>query len=368
MVGNRERVQWCQLAVSPQFRQQRMSHDELAITLALAGMPDDATFQANLPRDALSLSINELLEALFPYDEAERFAWEESFDLAANPDLPEIYEAFLTVVDQFRFGLCQLTAMDENCRPLNFESSIGGIATSMPQNSISPKQSIFLSLTPEYRVLEVGEAEGWDAGESNLMLWLRTCTAMYFLDKHEAVLPLLAELADDHPLKPLIGELEGKNLVDTASPSGEAEITPEGRKFIGSLLAETESYIDRYDLFGDVWWDEDTLDAEFGSGLGEDLRVSAFILEGLDPVRTVFLLRLYDGTLDEFVDSWLELVVTPGFFDQVLEPVLNRLVLSDELLEGIMEQGFELLENISEEAREERLRSRVLRRASMPGC
>jgi hypothetical protein len=33
------------------------------------------------------------------------------------------------------------------------------------------------------------------------------------------------------------------------------------------------------------------------------LRVQIFIAEGLDPVRTVFLLRLYDGTLDEFAST-----------------------------------------------------------------
>ena len=80
-------------------------------------------------------------------------------------------------------------------------------------------------------------------------------------------------------------------------------ITPAGRRFIGALLSETEACIDRFDVFKDVLWDSDTGSAEFDTGYGEDLRVQIFIAEGLDPARTVFLLRLYDGTLDEFAST-----------------------------------------------------------------
>ena len=342
-----------------------MSTHELAIKITLAGMPDDAAFQVQLPHEAVDLSLNELLEELFPVDEAERLAWEESFDLAVNPDLPEIYDAFLAVIDQFRQGLCRLTITGEDRYLLKSEDAVASLVPAQPRLRTSSENSLALFLYPEYPVLQIAEAEGWDAGEPDLLDWLRTCTTMYFLDKHEAALPQSSEVGCNDALRQQIERIEELNLVAPANLSGSTEITPEGRRFIGSLLAETESYIDRYDLFKDVWWDQDTLSPEFGTGVGEDLRVSAFLLEGLDPVRTVFLLRLYDGTLDEFKDSWQEQMSDPAFFDQILQPVLNRFVVEEEVLEAILEEGFGLLEDLTDADREGRLRSRVLRRAGI---
>ena len=65
-------------------------------------------------------------------------------------------------------------------------------------------------------------------------------------------------------------------------------ITGEGRRFIGDMLAESESYIDLYDHYQDTLTDPDGELVEFGSGRGADLRVEAFLAEGLDPIRTVF--------------------------------------------------------------------------------
>ena len=63
---------------------------------------------------------------------------------------------------------------------------------------------------------------------------------------------------------------------------------------------------------------------EFGTGRGVDLRVEAFMAEGLDPIRTVFLLRLYDGTLDARLRDWAEVIESEDFYEAVLEPVVNR--------------------------------------------
>ena len=101
---------------------------------------------------------------------------------------------------------------------------------------------------------------------------------------------------------------------------------------------------------------------EFDTGHGEDLRVEVFIHQGLDPLRTVFLLRLYDGTLDKFVNEWQEWIGEGSFYDYVLEPIVNRCVAGEELLDIAMEEGFAKLEEAAEEARESRMFDRIVSR------
>ena len=149
------------------------------------------------------------------------------------------------------------------------------------------------------------------------------------------------------------------------APNGDhSEVAATGRKLIGALLEETETLIDGFDLFKDARWNEDERVAEFGSGRGADLRVEAIIAEGLDPVRSVFLLRLYDGSLDPFADRWQELVGDPAFFDSLLEPVVNRVVPAppQEILTAIMEDGYAWLETRAEAAAAEAAQAEIRRR------
>ena len=57
-------------------------------------------------------------------------------------------------------------------------------------------------------------------------------------------------------------------------------------------------------------------------------------------MRTVFLLRLYDGTLDEFAAAWPALIADAGFFDRLLEPAVNCDLAPEELLPAILEAGY----------------------------
>jgi len=124
-----------------------------------------------------------------------------------------------------------------------------------------------------------------------------------------------------------LASLESQGIIAPQQPADAADgelavyaITPEGRKFIAGLLAETESCIDQYDHFQDALIDLDQDTVEFGSGRGIDLRAQAFLSDGLDPIRAVFLLRLYDGTLDSRRRDGREALESDAFFEAVLEP------------------------------------------------
>ncbi|MDE2781132.1 MAG: hypothetical protein OXI91_15875 [Chloroflexota bacterium] len=342
-----------------------MPPDRLHIELALEGLPPDAVLEFELQEGATGLSLASLLEEVFPRDEAARMEVEESFDLRLNPDVPEIYGEFLAVVRQYRAGLCSLSVSSTTGQDLSPTDLVDDLVAPGPPGSFSV---LSLSLAAQYDPLEYAGDQGYDAGEPDLLHWLLVCLTMYFIDKHESSLPAQESLDQCPPLASAVDEILSRNLVETGDNPPAAAITPEGRRFIGDLLAETEQLIDSYDLFKDACWDKDTGQALFGTGQGEDLRVEVFIADSIDPVRAVFLLRLYDGSLDLLADRWPEAAADIDLFNNLLLPVVDRSVTESELLEEIIEQGMELLESQQERIREETIYRRAARSALADGC
>ena len=228
---------------------------------------------------------------------------------------------------------------------------------------------LFLRLEQQYRALEYAVRHGFWPDRWALLDWMRSLTALYFLDKHEftlhpgslpepafALRDALASLdsqgliaatpADDRPLPP--GEGQGEGVPSGAAPYA---ITPLGRRFIAGLLTETESLIDQYDHYKDTVVDLDGETAEFNTGRGADLRVEAFLAEGLNPVRAVFLLRLYDGAFDHRLRDWQDAIEGDEFYEGILEPVVNRDGATPEAMELVIESGLSWLEEQQEQAR-----------------
>ena len=296
--------------------------DELpTLRLALSTLPEDASLELDCPVEALGLTIAALLDEFFPEDVDAQAAVENSFDLRETPDLPEIYSEFLRVIEQRRHGLCELQVR---------QAAEGGLAVvevdqvpfATPQAEGSP--TVELALTPVYRSLEFARRQGYTAGEPDLVEWLQVCLAMYFLDKHECNLPSPDSLCEGNAVSAIASAIYDSGLASYDPIAGLTAITQEGRHFIGSLIEETELLIDDYDLFRDVYWDWEADEALFETGHGEDLRVEVYEAEGIDPVRAVFLLRLYDGSVDGFVSQWQERITDTDFLSRLLEPVVDR--------------------------------------------
>ncbi len=337
---------------------------EGTVKLILSWLPEDAFLEFGLAAADYPLSLAALMERLFPPDEADQSAIEADFDLSDNPDLSEIYGNFLPVFAQLRIGLCVLSIHDERGCPVSPDAPVAELVQPDARTGPAESPQLTLTLSPEYSPLEYAAQLGRESGEPQFLLWLQVCTAIYFVDKHAQSLPHPDNLDARDPLLPVVVEMCRLDLVDFAADTGEVCITPRGRQFIGSLIAETEPYIDQYDRFNDVFWDDDARSVEFDTGFGDDLRAAVYLSEGMDPLRTVFLLMLYDGSLDAYTNSWRELIGDSRFFDDVLEPVVNRVPVSGEILEAIIDAGFELLEREAEEMREERVNLRVASRLS----
>ena len=341
--------------------------DSFWLQLSLDELRPEDCLRLLLPGERAYLTVWQLLEWVFPEDAGEQERVEAMLDRRANPDLPDIYTVFLDVFSHWRRGYCALIPQTPGGRLVEWSDPVGaglGPAPTANQGCDSPGHSqsaptFDLHLTRQYRPLEYACRQGDWKSRKDLLEWLRSLTLLYFLDKHDCTLAVTPDGEVEGPLSGIAGPLLRDGIIAPSPASGAVVITPQGRQLIGELLAETEGYIDQYDVFQDVVYDgvADTL--EFGSGRGMDLRVQVFQAEGLDPIRTVFLLRLYDGTLDEFVSSWQQEVGDPEFFEGVLEPAVNHDEVDESVIDRVIESGLAYVEAQREAVRLEHLQEEI---------
>ena len=342
-------------------------------------MAAEDCLRVELPPEFGQGAVSGLLDRLLPADAGAQREIVGHFDLRANPDLPDIYAVFLAVGEEWRDSRCALRVTSANGESVELDTPVSRLIAPGPDGS----PLLALRLEQHYRALEYAVRQGlWESCEE-LLAWLRSLTALYYIDKHEVRLDAAGMSPDSAPrLASALDSLQ-TGLVshppgliapeDAADADGDETltceppiyvITPEGRRFIAGLLAETESYIDLYDHFQDTAVDLDRELVEFGTGRGADLRVQTFLAEGLDPIRTVFLLRLYDGTLDARLRDWTEVIESDDYYQAVLEPVVNRDGVDPSAMELAIEGGYAWLEELQEQARREEQQREILRRAS----
>ena len=331
--------------------------------------PDDFLLLEMLPEWRL-LSVSQLLDLAFPADLDEQGKVAARFDLRANPDLPDIYAVFLAVCDEWRDWRCALRITASPGQEVALDERASSL---IPSDVDRPVLS--LHLRQKYRALEYAVRHGLWPSRDELLDWMRALTTLYFIDKHEV--KLLSPESEGgtmdaeggaSALRQALGTLQAEGFIavrtdatDTEQPS--FSIARAGRRFIASLLSETEELIDQFDHFKDTVIDAAVDMVEFDTGRGEDLRVEAFLAEGIDPVRAVFLLRLYDGYLDHRLGDWQDALEDKGFFEDILEPVVNRDGASRVEMELVIESGISLLEERQEQARREEAEQEILRRA-----
>ncbi len=332
-------------------------------------LPADTTLYVELPGATRRLTLRRLLGRLFPEDAGGQAEVQARLDWKANPDLPAGYAALLALVEQWRSGLCRLSLTTGRGwgRPAHLDDPVSAHLQRPPlcrRADGGGDADLTLTMLPAYRPLEWAVTQGYAEDRQQLLDWMQSCALLYFVDKHGCAVPPPADPSLSEPCRPVVSGLYRRRCLRPVADGNHSEVAATGRRLIGALLEETEALIDSFDLFKDARWNEDEGAAEFDTGRGADLRVEAIIAEGLDPVRSVFLLRLYDGSLDPFADQWQQLVGDPAFFDRLLEPVVNRDMPPppDAVLTAIMEDGYALLEARAEAAADRQARAEIQRR------
>ena len=76
----------------------------------------------------------------------------------------------------------------------------------------------------------------------------------------------------------------------------------------------------------------------------------------------VFLLRLYDGSFDKDLATWRESIHSDGFFGEVLSPITNGVRIDEDMIESVIEAGYNFAEVRLDTAAEIESQEELLRR------
>lgn len=335
-----------------------MTDREVTLRITLGEMKIDESFWVTIPLTGTT-TVNDLLDAVFPASATESSAIEESLDVRANPDLPAMYGELRELIARWREGAWRVDFNSSSGDPVQLTDPVARYLRSTEGRV----ETLELVLDQRLDALDAYQQNG--GSPEDLVQWMQGCVLIYFMDKHRYRLPTQPEEnTEDWLLLPIADELEELAFIATPATGGPYEITRKGRGFIGNLIAETESYIRRFDAFSDVLPGRGFQPTTFGSGRGIDLRVQIFEVEGIDPYRAVFLLRMYDGTLDGYADCWREKIRSAEFLNLLLEPVVDHQRVGDVDIDRIIDHGLDHIEKVAEShksrSRGGRLRSRTL--------
>jgi len=219
-----------------------------------------------------------------------------------------------------------------------------------------------LVIEQKLEVLDYLADNGYFKSRKSTMEFMQANMLMYFLDKHGYKLSTKPIDETDQALLPIAKKLQSAKLIASSKSEGIFEITEAGRQAIGKAIAETDTYIDQYDVFKDVLYDADSGSLEFETGVGRDLRVQIYEHDDQDPVRIVFLLRLYDSTFDEGESAWRESIHSEQFFGEILSPILNAERVDQHMVETILNEGYSYAEERSEADQESESQDDLRRR------
>ena len=332
---------------------------ELRVTLGDMGFED--AFRLRLPPAMSSLTVGGLLDEVFSEEDAAQVRFTSGLDIQANPDLPAMYQELLDIFAQWRRDDCTLRFFARHGRQVGLADRVEDHFNFHPSHRGEPAVDTTMDLAIEQTHDVLGRFADWGGGEGALMRWLQRRTFLYFMDRHRFRMSVDPNDKLSQRLLPIANELASRGLIARADESGVYEPTDEGQELIQRMVAEGESYIDRFDLFSDTLLEPDE-EVEFGTGIGEDLRVQVYGSEGVDPVRAVFLLLLYDSTLDAYSETWQEAIQEEEFFNELLRPVLDHARVGDELIGLVIESGYAHREELSEADEERAFEQDVLRR------
>ena len=309
----------------------------LLLRITLGDMPLEDAFQLEPPYDANS-TLGGLLDATFPPDPLDQRRVKRLLDAKVNPDLPDMYDALVELFDHWHDRRCDLRFYVNHGPELTLDSPIGGWLMQLDAGPRLLDLVIEQLPTPLEYAVRLGHAD--DATE--IMRWLEETSVLYFLRRRSGTARLGTN--EDDELAGAFHRLEEQGYVTI--PETGVEVTLQGEQHMEQLLAEAESYVGTYDIFSDVLSGSSAGPHRFGTGRGIDLRVPVYEAVGVDPLRAVFLLRVYDSSLDEAAgDDWKRAATDPGFYRDLLAPVTEAEDIDAAVLEAVMDDGFAMMEH-----------------------
>ena len=341
-----------------------VKHRPFTLQVSLGEMNLEDAFWVELGPEYVDSRLGEFLDNVFSGDRKQQSTFHSLIDVRENPDLPDMYNALLEIFAEWRNGKCALHFFANQGPEIKLTDRLDDHLSLMqsPVHGIDESPLLDLVIEQKLEVFDYLADAGYFKSKKTTIEFMQTNMLMYFLDKHGYKLPVKPIDATDQALLPIAKKLQSAKLIAPSDVEGTFVITEQGRLAIGKTIAETDSYIDQYDVFKDVFHDADSGVLEFETGAGRDLRVQLYEYDDQDPVRIVFLLRLYDSTFDEALATWRESIHSEQFFGEILSPILNAERVDEAMVESVLDAGYGFAESRLDATREEESQDDLLRR------
>jgi len=340
-------------------------HRPFILQVSLGEMKLEDAFWVELGPEYVSTRLEEFLEEIFSGNKRQQGKIRSLLDVKENPDLPDMYSALLEIFAQWRSSKCNLQFFANQGPEIRLTDRLDDHLSIIQSQEYKVDETPLFDLVIDQNVdvLDYLDTAGYFKNKRTIMEFMQANMLLYLIDKHEYKLPVNPVAETDKNLLPIAKVLQSAKLITPANSDSDRTfaISANGRQAIGKVIAETESYIDQFDVFKDVLHDADSGALEFDTGNGRDLRVQMYEAEEIDPVRVVFLLSLYDSTFDD-LPHWQEAIHSEQFFGNILSPVLNAERVDDEMVEFILEAGYNYSEELFEAAGEVDSQEGLLRR------
>ena len=341
-----------------------IKHRPFILQVSMGEMNLDDAFWVKLEPSYLGMRTSDFLDLAFSSERRQQAKVRDLLDVKENPDLPDMYTELLEIFAEWRSGKYALQFFANQGPEIKLTDRLDDHLSIIqsPKYRIDETPLLDLVIEQKLDVLDYLANAGYFEDKQTMMEFMQANMLMYFLDKHEYKLPAEPIAETDQNLLPIAMKLQSVKLIAPSDLDRTYAISAEGRQAIATTIAETETYIDQFDVFKDVFFDADSGALEFDTGHGRDLRVQIYEAEDLDPARVVFLLRLYDSTFDEALATWRDSIHSEQFFGGILSPIVDAERVDEEMVELILEAGYNFNEEQFEAGKEVESQEELLKR------
>ncbi len=305
----------------------------LRITLGDMNLIDGLYIQ--IPPDAELLSIYEAIKQYVIFDNSEGLLkLKEYLSQFPNPDLIDILDILHNIYKQQIAGKVNISYHinngESNIQPdepvylhQQFHVADDGVTYKLLDVVLDVNNAV----DPFYLVSEEQKQEMLDDFRATFIL--------YMMDKFGRF-PDFGSEQISHILDKLSSEDDCLIYFDDA----DWNITHRGYDLLRSIADEAEFYIDNYDIFADIYI-KGFQKVIFDTGYGDNLIIPVFLREGIDPYRAIFLIAVYLGNLDEWLDSTGDLFSEQSFrkLFSVIADSPDEEEIGTELLSHVIEEG-----------------------------
>lgn len=335
----------------------------LRVTLGI--MPLEDAFTIQLPSSYARLTMGELFSIVFSSDAANKADMRECLDLRTNPDLLDMYEGLLEIFEGCVGGRYSLQFFINNGAEVNFSRPLSSYLRVCRSISSGLSKSVILDLVIEQRLrsLDYAEERGYVESSSALLGWMQERSILYALgiDHHEQVTAVGRE--SHKVLWRRVESLVDQGLLRHPGDQDTLEVTSKGHDLLVSMATEAEAYVKSYGIYRDVLYDPESSAVEFGTGLGRDLRIQAYLMDGIGSTEAMFLVTLFGAEGRQLCDMGPEWIGKREHFEDILAPVLDDFHLGEAEIAHVVESGLAIMEERKEELEREKQESWIMDRS-----